>query len=61
MKLIDIIILISVILVMGLIILFQFILPKITKKNPCFKCAYASKCSKINTGEACGNIDKSEK
>lgn len=53
MKLIDIIILISVILVLGLIILFQFILPKITKRNPCIKCAYSSKCSKVNTGDSC--------
>lgn len=52
MTIADIIILILVIVLLGLIIYFSIIRPKIKNKNACCKCPYSKQCEK-STIEKC--------
>lgn len=46
MKYQDIIIILVVVAILGLIIYFNFIRPRIKKESSCSKCAYAKRCNK---------------
>lgn len=51
----DIIILVSVVILLGLIIYFSIIRPKIRHENKCCKCSYSKQCKKDKS--KCRNID----
>lgn len=58
----DIIILITVIVLLGLIVYFSIIRPKIRKENCCTKCPYIKQCDKkAKTNKAeCENCKEKE-
>lgn len=44
MKYQDIIVILIVVAILGLIIYFNFIRPKLRHESPCCKCAYSNSC-----------------